>query len=133
MSYLVQIALTCWKWLSRGGLNAVLRWLFQPGRIKILVAALGLLYGAYLIHQVQQARQERDALTEALAASQGEVDLLRTAREADASALATASAAKAVITSQERISVERTKSAIAANPRWANEPIPPDVVDSLRY
>jgi hypothetical protein len=110
----------------------VLGWITTKGRWKWAAAFAGAALVALLIFQVRTGRNENEALTDSLAASQGEVALLRQARQADSAALTDNSARKAIISKGEAIGRKRTEAALAAHPAWANQPVPADVLASLR-
>ena len=115
------------SWIGSGA-----AWLWSPARRKWVLVALTAALIAILIFQVRSHRAQAEALTEALRASQGEVALLRQARAADSAALSVTRETKAVIQTTEAHGLQRTREALAANPDWANQPVPPDVIGSLR-
>lgn len=114
------------------GIRAGSKWLAHRGRWKLAAVAITAILVAILIHQVRAGHKRETALREDLAASQGEVQLLRDAREADSRALAERDAVRTDITEKENKGRAKTEAALAANPNWANQPVPAAVLDSLR-
>lgn len=96
------------------------------------LAALGALLVAFLIWQVTSYRASTKELSADLLAAQGEVSLLRSAREADTAALAKRQEVRTIIIEREAHGLSVTQKALANNPDWAAQPIPPAVLDSLR-
>lgn len=115
------------SWIGSGA-----AWLWHPSRRIGVIAAISATLIAILIFQVRSHRAKAEALTEALRASQGEVALLRQARAADSAALSVTRETKTAIQTKEAHGLQRTREALAANPDWANTPVPPDVIGSLR-
>jgi hypothetical protein len=128
---MIAILLLCWKWLSSSTLK-VWAWLATGDRAKWAVGAMTALLIAFLFYQLHAARSERDNAKDALEAANGEIALLDKARKADAAALGNNAEAKIVIAKKAKITSERTEAALSANPDWASQPVPADVIDSLR-
>lgn len=114
------------------GLSTALNWAGGEGRWKWLLACAGAVLMAALIYQVRSTREENASLETALAASQGEVELLRDAREISDKIVASTDAAKTIIIREEAIEAERIEAALEAEPDWANQPLPDGIVGVLR-
>jgi len=99
---------------------------------ELALFALGAAVVAFLLWQVTSYKTANQVLSEDLAAAQGEVSLLRAAREADAIALAKRQELRTIIIEREAHGLSVTQKALANNPDWASQPIPPAVLDSLR-
>lgn len=98
--------------------------LIAAGAILLLIVGL---YGAmrYYRGEAQEARQEAK---EAKAVSKD----LTAARRADVAAQEVLEATRQTIIEHERIGRESTEEALEANRDWADQPVPADVLDSLR-
>lgn len=112
------------RWLAGGG-----RWKVAAGVITTLAVAAALTLTLIKLRSVQRENTE---LSESLEAAKGEVDLLRKARTADAAAVTQRDAARIIIYKEEEAGRAKTEAALAANPDWANQPVPAAVLDSLR-
>lgn len=97
-----------------------------------LVIASALLWGTMTRNALVQARKDVAALSEALSVSEAENGTLRKLRAADTSAVASRDKEVTVINTKEAKGRAETVKALEANPDWANQPIPRDVLDSLR-
>lgn len=108
------------------------RWLLDPVRRKrtlaamtvaILIAALGI---AWVSHRhAQEARVERDV------AQAGE-KVLTQARHADEAAVGEMQASHDAIRMEEETNRAKTEAALSAHPDWSDQPVPDDVLGSLR-
>jgi len=107
-------------WLAVGG-----RWIWAAGALISILMAI-------LVWQVRASHGEIDTLRTDLAASEGEVALLRQAREADAAAMAARDASRASIIEKEARRSAALQAALSENEDWANTPVPAAVIDSLR-
>jgi hypothetical protein len=108
------------------------KWLGNRGRWKWAAGAMAALLMAILFLQVRSTRSANDTLRSDLAAAQGEIQLYKTAREADATALAARAELRTTATNKEALGRAKTEKALAANPEWASVPVPRDVADSLQ-
>lgn len=120
----VKAASSGWAWLRTGG-----HWKAVLGALTALAAALTIIF---LLWRVDTLRASEKALSEALAASQGEVKLLRDARAADQEAVTFRDRLVTKIITVEKDRSAKLEAAIAANPDWASQPVPAAVIDSLR-
>ena len=109
-----------------------LGWFFSPLRRKWTAAVLvALLIGTLFLsvqwyrHAAQEARVEADV------ANAG-VDTLEAARASDDASAASVQASRTAITQTESEARVKTEEALAANPDWAGQPVPADVLGSLR-
>lgn len=97
----------------------------------VILASAGLWIGV-LRHQVSEGRSQIDALSEALRASQAQVEQLENIRAADTAA---AQAQKAELTAiskkgaKDRAKLDR---AFRDHPEWASQPVPRAIADSLQ-
>ena len=116
----IALAKTAFAWITQGG-----HWKWAVG------AAVCLTMGV-LVWQVRSSHRNAEALRTALDASEGEVLLLRQARQADALAMASRSAARTTIMNKEAQKSAELDKALSVNEDWANTPVPDTVIDSLR-
>jgi hypothetical protein len=108
------------------------RWVTSSGHWKIVAVAITAILLALLIHSYRSRGAHITELTADLEVSRGEVLLLRQAREADTTVVVENTAAKSAIARTESIASAKTEAALAAHPDWASQPIPRDILDSLR-
>jgi hypothetical protein len=108
------------------------KWVLGGGRWKIVLIALTAILIALLYHNWRSARAERDEARVALDASRGEVALLRKAKVADDAAVTHNRVARTRIAAKEVTGRAKTEAALARHPDWADQPIPADIIDSLR-
>jgi len=106
--------------------------LFQGGRWKYTVAAAGALLSAILIRQVVHSREEAKAAHAAAQAAQDDNRVLTGAIRSADKAVTVNNAAKSAIHQRETAGLARTQTALDANAAWAQQPIPADVLASLR-
>lgn len=110
-------------WLRTGG-----HWKAVAGALTALAAALTI---TFLLWRVDTLTKARDALTEALAAAQGEINLLRDARATDQKVVLYRDRLVTKIITKEVERSEKLEAAITANPDWASQPVPAAVISSL--
>lgn len=123
--------LQCWKLLG-SGISTAGRWLFRDGGWKPALLGLLALLGAYLVWSYRDMRADRDAAQRASQEATAAAELIRTNDHAASRAVIGASEAKARISSKEAQGIARTEAALSANPDWASQPVPADVLSSLR-
>lgn len=107
------------------------RWLLALARqrwAQVALAVTAIIAGVLVIRAYHNAAEE--ARQEALQA-QRDAKVLESARDADAAAVATREASRDTIRIEEETNRENTDEALAANPEWADQPVPPDIVRSL--
>jgi len=97
-----------------------------------IILASALAVAAFQSWRVGEYREKLDASETALRASQEEVKQLTKVRAADTSAVLVQQNTKTAIAAKEVKDRAETIKALEANPDWANQPIPRDVLDSLR-
>lgn len=97
-----------------------------------LVVASGLIWGVFTRNALVQARKDVTALSEALSASEAENGTLRKLRTADSVSVVVQQDTRKAIATKEAKGRAETIKAIEANPEWANQPVPRDILDSLR-
>lgn len=97
--------------------------------VQVVLAALAIAAMILWISHLRQNAQEA-----ALRAREAEVAsvVLEDARRADGAALGTAAASRADIHQTEELSRAETEDALERNRAWADEPVPADVLGSLR-
>lgn len=77
-------------------------------------------------------RADRDSAVQAAQEATEQVEILRKNDIAASRAVIGTDVAKAAIKHKEAVGLARTEAAIDANPDWAQQPVPADVLDSLR-
>ena len=111
----------------------VIAWIKSKLTIAMLVIlASALVWGAIQTSRVGKYRSDLKATETALRASEDENKELRKIREADRVAVVIQQDTKKAIATKEVKERAETIKALEANPDWANQPIPPDVLGSLR-
>lgn len=108
-----------WKWLRGGG------WKWLAGATMALTAA-------YLVWSFYDTRRDLADARTTIAARDGEIALLRLARQADDDAIKTRTIYVDRVVKEATKQREKSNEALKANPDWANEPVPAAVADSLR-
>lgn len=113
-------------------IKGAFKWLGEPGSWKAILVACALAAVAYGTFGYIGARREVARLSEA------NIELSEANKKLSAAAIANAKAIKSrneiidVIANKEAVGRDETIKAIQNNPDWANQPIPADVLDSLR-
>ncbi len=104
------------------------------GRVNWKAVWIGLaaLVSAFLVWSYLDTRQENIDLQQALAAKQAEVVQLKTEARANGAAIATRNELLQSLAAMEVTERAETIKALEANPNWAKQPIPADVLASLR-
>lgn len=123
--------LTLWLTLGRWASTAWL-WVKRSGHWKLVAAAMTAAILILIIFSYRANLRENAALKSDLVVAQGEVVLLEQARVSDSVAVSAVAAAKDTIAHTEAEQRVETIEALEAHPDWANEPIPDDVIHSLR-
>lgn len=114
------------------GLAKGAAYLFAPRRWKVAVAAITVAAALALVLWISHIRSEAaQARLEATTAKEQSA-VLEGVRHADEAALATTAVIKGTAASQEVKNRVKTEEALAKNPAWASEPVPADVLGSLR-
>lgn len=108
-----------WLWIKSGGWKKILT-------VGLLLALIG--GTAWIVRTHYTAK----AATAELKLAQEDNNLLIRADTADDRAVTGNLARKASITHKETQGLARTQRALDAHPDWAQQPIPADVIDSLR-
>lgn len=112
--------------------SKVLGWLRDPAHRKwVMVAVTAVVVIASLLLARHWRSQAQEAAVEAEVANRG-VEVLTSARDADSKAQASLGASKAAIDTNERVHRGITEDALQQHQDWANEPVPDDVLRSLR-
>lgn len=105
---------------------------FDPEHRRRTLALLGVVLAAILLLAARHYRQAaQEARLDAREAQAGVV-VLDNARRADGAALGKAEASKRTIRDTEELRRADTEKALAEHPAWSDEPVPADVLDSLR-
>jgi len=99
---------------------------------KVVWIGLGALLSAFLIWTYLDTRQANIELQGALAGAQQEIVQLHKEAKADDAAIATRNTLLTSLATMEVEDRAATVKALEANPNWANQPIPADVLASLR-
>lgn len=112
--------------------HKVAGWLLAPTRRKWVTVALTAALIAVAIMVVRHYRNEAvEARVDATIAEQG-VETLDRARRADETATADLEVSRRAIRTDEVNNGVATDRALQAHPEWANQPVPDDVLGSLR-
>lgn len=117
---------------ARRGVNAAGNWLFHRGGYKIALILLGAVLSVILIYSALSARSEREAAQRAAVAATERAQIVTKAREADDRAVIQNDKLKSDINKEEAASRAEADRALAAHPEWRDQPIPADVLNSLR-
>ena len=104
----------------------------KPGTWKAILVACALAAVAYGTYGYVGARKEAEALRGALAATQEQVRELNKAAEVNSKAIGTRNELLEELKTMEADERAETVKALEANPNWASEPIPADVLARLR-
>jgi len=118
------VILTC----LRGFLN----FLRSPNGFKALVFAAALAGAGLLYADYASTRKHAVELSEALRVSNERIANLEKSQKASEQAILTRNELLDAISSEETVERAETIKAIKANPEWADQPIPADVLRSLR-
>lgn len=100
--------------------------------ILAVILASAALWGTIQTVRVGQYQKSLEASEKALRASESENAELRKIRTADNAAVLVQQNTKKAIADKEVKDRAETIKALEANPDWANQPVPRDVLDSLR-
>lgn len=104
----------------------------KPAIRKLILAALAVTGAVLLYASYVSARKDAVDLSRALATTQAELVLVKKEQTALSAAILTRNQLLEAISTEEADERVETIKAIKANPDWANEPIPADVLRSLR-
>lgn len=117
--------------IGRGLANGA-SYLFAPRRWKATVAAITVAAILALVLWIGHIRSNAAQARLDAATAEQHSAVLEGARRADGAALGTTAAIKGTAVSQEVKNRVKTEEALAKNPGWATEPVPADVLGSLR-
>lgn len=97
-----------------------------------IILASALVWGAIQTARLGKYQSDLKASEKALRASEDENANLRKIRAADSVAVVIQQDTRKAIAIKEAKGRAETIKAIEANPEWANQPVPRDILDSLR-
>lgn len=106
--------------------------LSRKGTWVTILVALGVIFAGYALVNYVAVKSENMALKTEITQVERQRDQYKANNQANAQAIVTRNAlidALATVETKERV---RTIEALKANPNWANQPIPADVLASLR-
>lgn len=113
-------------------LKLALAWVLDRDNRKVVLAGAVLIALVITVATCRGAQQDaQDARVEAEISNAG-VEVLEGARRADDQAVANLEASKIAIRKAENENRKETDAALAKHSEWASEPVPDDVVRSLR-
>ena len=96
------------------------------------ILACALAWGAIQTWRVGNYRADLEATETALSEAQANVEQLRATRRADARVIDARAVQRQEVYKQEGKERDATISALEANQDWASQPVPDDVLSSLR-
>lgn len=113
-------------------ITAAGKWLTREGRWKYAILGLLVAVSVLSVKGCMTARDARDQAQATAQAAQEQVEAADQSRIAADRAVTGAQAAKAAITTNELAGNIRMENALDVNEDWAAQPVPADVLDSLR-